>query len=109
MPDFIPNPRGGLTVDRASLHASAGYKRQVDALKQLRNRIMTDELWNRRRELLVDQLQRAATALLDHTGSGAFCVPWGDGQFIAGGKPESIIGLVESANEPVDGDEATDA
>jgi hypothetical protein len=32
------NPRGGLTVDRDSLHASPGYARQVEAAKQLRER-----------------------------------------------------------------------
>jgi TPR repeat protein len=32
------NPRGGLTVDRDSLHASPGYARQVEAAKQLQER-----------------------------------------------------------------------
>jgi hypothetical protein len=32
------NPRGGLTVDRDSLHASPEYARQVEALKQLQER-----------------------------------------------------------------------
>jgi hypothetical protein len=39
------NRRGGLTVDRDSLHASDGYKRQIDALRQLQqDKPMKDEL-----------------------------------------------------------------
>jgi hypothetical protein len=71
---------------------------------------MTNDLWNRRRELLVAQLQRAATALLDHTGGASFCIPWGaEDHVIFGGSPEGIAGILKAAHEPVDGDEATDA
>lgn len=63
---------------------------------------MTDDLWNRRRELLVAQLQRAATALLEHTGAASFCVPWGDDNVLAGGKPESVHTLVFDATHPDD-------
>lgn len=38
MATLYNNPRGGLIVDRDSLHASPGYARQVEALKQLRER-----------------------------------------------------------------------
>ena len=35
MVTFHTNRRSGLTVDRDSLHASDGYKRQIEALRQL--------------------------------------------------------------------------
>jgi hypothetical protein len=57
---FIENRRGGLTVDRDSLHESEGYKRQVEALKQLpeRKSVMGEKMTLEQAHRLVRGLMR---------------------------------------------------
>lgn len=39
---FVMGRRGNMVVDRDALHASVGYKRQIEALSELRKRRVTD-------------------------------------------------------------------
>lgn len=44
MANLNSNPRGGLTVDRDSLHASDGYKRQIAAMELMKESEMAEKM-----------------------------------------------------------------
>ena len=55
---------------------------------------MTDEAWNAERERLQQQLQEAATALLEHMGAGAVAAPLPHGGVVAAGPRASVVRLL---------------
>lgn len=61
------NPRGGLTVDRDSLHASPEYARQVEAAKQLQERSVNADV-EKAVELLTQFAKHEQNCIGDYWG-----------------------------------------
>lgn len=55
-----------------------------------------DDIWNKRREQLENDLKLAALNLFQHMGSEAFSVPIGGGLIVAAGSRQDVVDL---ANE----------